>query len=50
MKVMGHIKTVKNKRNFETKRHLLQNNKNADTNLLHSHNMSTGTQNNNLYV
>ena len=32
-----HLKTIKNKRNLNTKWLLLQNNQNADTTLLHSH-------------
>ena len=37
MKEIRHIKTIKNKRNLNTKWHLLQNEQNADTTLLHSH-------------
>ena len=34
---MRHLKTMKNKRNLKTKWLLLQNDRNADTTLLHSH-------------
>ena len=37
MKEIRHLKTMKNKRNLNTKWLLLQNNQNADTTLLHSH-------------
>ena len=37
MKEIRHLKTIKNKRNLKTKWLLLQNDKNADTTLLHSH-------------
>ena len=37
MKEIRHLKTIKNKRNLNTKWLLLQNDKNADTTLLHSH-------------
>ena len=37
MKEIRHLKTMKNKRNFNTKWLLLQNDQNADTTLLHSH-------------
>ena len=37
MKEIRHLKTVKNKRNLNTKWLLLQNDQNADTTLLHSH-------------
>ena len=37
MKELRHLKTMKNKRNFNTKWLLLQNDQNADTTLLHSH-------------
>ena len=37
MKEIRHIKTIKNKRNLNTKWLLLQNDQNADTTLLHSH-------------
>ena len=37
IKEIGHQKTMKNKRNLNTKRHLLQNDQNTDTTLLHSH-------------
>ena len=37
MKEIRHLKTIKNKRNLNTKWLLLQNDQNADTTLLHSH-------------
>ena len=37
MKEIRHLKTIKNKRNLNTKLLLLQNDQNADTTLLHSH-------------
>ena len=37
MKEIRHLKTMKNKRNLNTKWLLLQNDQNADTTLLHSH-------------
>ena len=37
MKEIRHLKTMKNKRNLNTKCLLLQNDQNADTTLLHSH-------------
>ena len=37
MNEIRHLKTIKTKRNLNTKRYLLQNNQNADTTLLHSH-------------
>ena len=37
MKEIRHLKTIKNKRNLNTKWLFLQNDKNADTTLLHSH-------------
>ena len=35
--ILRHLKTIKNKRNLNTKWLLLQNDQNADTTLLHSH-------------
>ena len=32
-----HLRTIRHKRNLNTKQHLLQKNQNADTILLHSH-------------
>ena len=37
MKETRHLKTTENKRNLNTKWHLLQNDQNADTTLLRSH-------------
>ena len=37
MKEIRHLKTMKNKRNLNTKWLLLQNDQNAETTLLHSH-------------
>ena len=37
MKEIRHLKTIKNKRNLNTKWLLLQNDQNTDTTLLHSH-------------
>ena len=37
MKEIRHLKTMKNKRNLNTKWLLLQNDQNADMTLLHSH-------------
>ena len=37
MKEIRHLKTIENKRNLNTKWLLLQNDQNADTTLLHSH-------------
>ena len=37
MKETRHLKTIENKRNLNTKWLLLQNDQNADTTLLHSH-------------
>ena len=37
MKEIRHLKTIENKRNLNTKGLLLQNDQNADTTLLHSH-------------
>ena len=37
MKEIRHLKTMKNKRNLNTKWLLLKNDQNADTTLLHSH-------------
>ena len=37
MKEKRHLKTIKNIRNLNTKWFLLQNDQNADTTLLHSH-------------
>ena len=37
MKEIRHLKTIKKKRNLNTKLLLLQNDQNADTTLLHSH-------------
>ena len=37
MKEIRHLKTIKNKRNLNTKWFLLRNDQNADTTLLHSH-------------
>ena len=37
MKEIRHLKTIKNKRNLNTKWLVLQNDQNADTTLLHSH-------------
>ena len=37
MKEIRHLKTITNKRNLNTKWLLLQNDQNADTTLLHSH-------------
>ena len=37
MKEIRHLKTIKNKRNLNRKWLLLQNDQNADTTLLHSH-------------
>ena len=50
MNEIRHLTTMKNKRNLNTKWLLLQNDQNADTTLLHSHNEILSPINDDVFV